>query len=151
MLVGSLRGAEPAGGSTAAAQATSDLAADIRALIDLFPGPTVDLELSLPNELPHEMGRSVLRRVQESLTNVSKHAAGARTVRVMVTSTDTELHVGVVDDGTARRSAPAGGSGGYGLIGMRERVELLGGSFSARPGADGGWIVKVALPLRSKH
>lgn len=155
MLVGSLRGAEPAGGSTAATQATSDLAADIRALVEQFPGPTVHLELNLPDRLPHEMGRSVLRLVQESLTNVSKHAAGARNVYLGVSTgrgdSGDELHVFVTDDGTARRSHPAGGSGGYGLIGMRERVELLGGSFSAGPGADGGWVVKVALPLRSNN
>lgn len=155
MLVGSLRGAEPAGGSTAASQATSDLEADIRALTEQFPGPTVQLELNLPAELPHEMGRTVLRLVQESLTNVSKHAAGAQNVRVGVTSgwggTGDELHVFVKDDGTARRSHPAGGSGGYGLVGMRERVELLGGFFSAGPSAEGGWVVKVAIPLRSKH
>lgn len=151
MLVGSLRGAEPAGDSTAPAQATSDLAADLRALVEQFPGPTVHLELSLPDRLPHEVGRSVLRLVQESLTNVSKHAAGARTVRVDVSSTETELHVGVVDDGTARRSTPIGGSGGYGLIGMRERVELLGGRFFAGPGPDNGWTVEAWLPLRSNQ
>jgi signal transduction histidine kinase len=82
---------------------------------------------------------------------VTKHASGATTVRVRVGADDDELHVSVKDDGTARRSNPVGGSGGYGLIGMRERVELLGGFFSAGPGADGGWLVKVALPLRSKQ
>jgi signal transduction histidine kinase len=158
MLVGSLRGAEPAGESTAARQATSDLAADIRALVNGFEGPTVQLELSLPDTLPAEMGRSVLRLVQESLTNVSKHATGASNVFVGVVEgwggrgwRDPELHVFVKDDGTARRSDPAGGAGGYGLIGMRERVELLGGFFSAGPGMDGGWVVKVALPLRGTN
>jgi signal transduction histidine kinase len=155
MLVGSLRGAEPAGESTAARQATSDLAADIRALVAGFSGPGVHLELSLPETLPVEMGRSVLRVVQESLTNVSKHAAGATSVFVGVTEghgdLGEELHVFVKDDGTARRSDPAGGSGGYGLIGMRERVELLGGLFGAGPGTEGGWVVKVKLPLRGKH
>jgi signal transduction histidine kinase len=155
MLVGSLRGAEPAGESGAAGQATSDLAADIRALVDRFEGPAVDLELALPDTLPAEMGRSVLRLVQESLTNVSKHAAGATGVRVDIrTATGDlgeELHVFVKDDGTARRTDPAGGSGGYGLIGMRERVELLGGRFGAGPGSDGGWVVKVSLPLWSRR
>lgn len=152
-LVGSLRGAEPAGGATATATATSDLAADIRALVEQFTGPTVHLELSLPETLPHEMGRTVLRVVQESLTNVSKHAAGATGVWVGVGMArgdlGEELHVVVKDDGTARRSSPAGGSGGYGLIGMRERVELLGGWFGAGPGTEGGWVVTVKLPLRS--
>jgi signal transduction histidine kinase len=149
MLVGSLRTNQPAGESTAAGQATTDLAADIRALVDQFQGPTVQLDLNLPETMPNEMGRSVLRLVQESLTNVTKHAAGATTVLVRIGAQDDGLHVSVKDDGTARRGTPVGGSGGYGLIGMRERVELLGGFFSAGPGADGGWLVKIALPLRS--
>jgi signal transduction histidine kinase len=156
MLVGSLRSAQPAGDSTAAAQATSDLEADLRALVDQFTGPTVHLELGLPEQLPHEMGRTVLRLVQESLTNVSKHAADATRVDVGVTTGSgdegrEELHLFVKDDGTARRANPAGGSGGYGLIGMRERVELLGGFFSAGPGSEGGWVVKVAIPLGSRN
>jgi signal transduction histidine kinase len=109
----------------------------------------VRLELSLPDRVPYEVGRSVLRLVQESLTNVSKHAVDAGTVRVGVSSDRSELHVWVHDDGTARRGAPVGGSGGYGLVGMRERVELLGGLFSAGPATGGGWLVEVAIPLRS--
>jgi signal transduction histidine kinase/DNA-binding CsgD family transcriptional regulator len=144
MLVGSLRGAEPAGGGTAPARATSDLAADIRTMIEQFTGPAVRLELNLPDRLPDEMGRSVLRLVQESLTNVSKHAVDAGVVRVSVTCEGPELHVRVHDDGSARRGAPVGGSGGYGLVGMRERVELLGGYFKAGPASDGGWVVKAS-------
>ncbi|HEU5470472.1 MAG TPA: histidine kinase [Actinophytocola sp.] len=145
-LVGSLRGADVAGSSTATA--TGDLAADIRALVAGFTGPTVHLELDLPATLPHEMGRSVLRLVQESLTNVAKHARGATSVFVGITEGrgefGPELHLFVNDDG---RSDPAARSEGYGLVGMRERVELLGGWFGAGPAGDGGWVVKVALPL----
>ena len=148
-LVASMRGAAPAGSSAATEQATSDLRADLTAVVDSVTGPTAELTVELPGELPQEVGRSVLRIVQESLTNVHKHAAGARTVRVSVTTEDDAVTVSVVDDGVAEvdGAAPAGGSGGYGLIGMRERVDLLGGRFDAGRDAGGGWTVRAWLPL----
>jgi len=152
-LVGSLRdgtAAWTAGDSGATGQATTDLAADIRALVENFIGPPVALELELPAQLPHEVGRSVLRLVQESLTNVGKHAPAAGDVRVRVASTEDELHIRVTDDGAQRPVNPAGGSGGYGLIGMRERVELLGGRFEAGPSGYVGWSVEAWLPLRKE-
>jgi signal transduction histidine kinase len=152
-LVGSLRdgtAAWTAGGSDATGQATTDLAADLRALAENFLGPPVALQLDLPEQVPHEVGRSVLRLVQESLTNVGKHAPDATDVRVLVASTDKELHIRVNDDGAQRPANPAGGSGGYGLIGMRERVELLGGRFEAGPSGYIGWSVEAWLPLRKE-
>lgn len=152
-LVGSLRdgtAAWTAGGSDATGQATTDLASDIRALAENFVGPPVSLELDLPEQLPHEVGRSVLRLVQESLTNVGKHAPDATDVRVRVTSSADELRIRVSDDGAQRPVNPAGGSGGYGLVGMRERVELLGGRFEAGPSGYVGWSVEAWLPLRKE-
>jgi signal transduction histidine kinase len=151
-LVGSLRdgtAAWTAGNTDMADQATTDLAGDLNGLAENFPGPPVHLELDLPDELPHEVGRSVLRLVQESLTNVGKHAPDATVVRVLVAKTPSEtLHVRVTDDGSQRPVDPAGGSGGYGLVGMRERVELLGGRFDAGPSGYVGWSVEAWLPLR---
>jgi signal transduction histidine kinase len=152
-LVGSLRdgtAAWTAGDSDATGQATTDLAADIRALVENFIGPPVALELELPAQLPHEAGRSVLRLVQESLTNVGKHAPDAGDVRVHVGRAGDELHIRVTDDGAQRPVNPAGGSGGYGLVGMRERVELLGGRFEAGPSGYVGWSVEAWLPLRKE-
>jgi signal transduction histidine kinase len=152
-LVGSLRdgtAAWTAGNSEVADQATTDLAADIQSLVDNFAGPPVELVFDLPAQLPHEVGRSVLRLVQESLTNVGKHAPDATTVRVQVLTTDEELHIRVTDDGSQRPANPAGGSGGYGLVGMRERVELLGGRFEAGPSGYVGWSVEAWLPLRKE-
>ncbi|WP_133847342.1 sensor histidine kinase [Labedaea rhizosphaerae] len=146
-LVASMRGAPPAGSSAAAEQATQDLRADLEAVVGSVTGPIVDLTVELPQELPQEVGRSVLRIVQESLTNVGKHARDARTVRVAVTTEQDEVSVSVVDDGSGAVGAPVGGSGGYGLIGMRERVDLLGGRFEAGAGAGGGWTVTARLPL----
>ncbi|MCA1655982.1 MAG: histidine kinase [Pseudonocardiaceae bacterium] len=152
-LVGGLRdgtAAWTAGSSDATGQATTDLAADIRGLVENFTGPPVELELDLPDELPHEVGRSVLRLAQESLTNVGKHAPDASAVRVRVATGADGLHLQVSDDGAKRPVHPAGGSGGYGLVGMRERVQLLGGRFEAGPTGYVGWSVTAWLP-RTKH
>ncbi len=152
-LVGSLRdgtAAWTAGNSEVAEQATTDLASDIQALVDNYTGPPAELHFDLPEHLPHEVGRSVLRLVQESLTNVGKHAPDASTVRVLVTTVGDELHIRVSDDGSHRPANPAGGSGGYGLVGMRERVELLGGRFEAGPSGYVGWNVEAWLPLRKE-
>jgi signal transduction histidine kinase len=149
-LVASMRGAKPAGTSEATEQATTNLVADLTSVVENFSGPAVKLNLNVPEVVPQEVGRSVLRLVQESLTNVGKHALGARSVLVEVTTTSSELHVQVSDDGTGRRTDPVGGSGGYGLVGMRERVELLGGRFAAGPAEPVGWQVDAWLPLREE-
>ncbi|MGB3439916.1 MAG: histidine kinase [Actinophytocola sp.] len=153
-LVGSLRdgtAAWTAGNTDMAEQATTDLAGDLAGLAENFAGPPVEMELNLPDELPHEVGRSVLRLVQESLTNVGKHAPDASAVRVLVATTPSgTLHIRVADDGSQRPVNPAGGSGGYGLVGMRERVELLGGRFDAGPSGYVGWSVEAWLPLRKE-
>ena len=152
MLVGSMRGAQ-AGDAGAADAATADLEADLRSVVEGFTGPEVHLQLSLPDTLPPEAGRTVLRIVQEALTNVSKHAADAERVLVSIEPVSgdpggDELRVRVSDDAAAARVRPPGGSGGYGLVGMRERVELLGGAFSAGPGDRAGWTVDARFPLR---
>ncbi|MFC6094837.1 sensor histidine kinase [Saccharothrix lopnurensis] len=142
-LVGTLRGAEA---DAPAPAATSDLADDVRGVVAESDQP-VRLRLDLPVAVPPSLGRSVLRLVQESLTNSRKHAGGVSRVDVSVTVADGQVHVVVADDGRERRAAPVGGSGGYGLIGMRERVELLGGEFGAGPRAGGGWEVRASLPI----
>ncbi|RZS29490.1 signal transduction histidine kinase [Herbihabitans rhizosphaerae] len=139
-LVGGMRDARPSGNE----EATTDLDYDIRSTVDRFEGPFVHLELSLPDDLPGDVGRSILRLVQESLTNVSKHARGATVVRVVVDHADGQVRIEVTDDGDA---APASGDG-YGLIGMRERAELLGGTFEAGP-AEHGWQVLARIPYRN--
>jgi signal transduction histidine kinase len=140
-LVGTLRGAE-----ADAPTASSDLADDVRGVVERS-GQRVRLHVDLPEPVPPSLGRSVLRLVQESLTNARKHAEGASAVDVSVSVSDGLVHVRVADDGRAQRAAPVGGSGGYGLVGMRERVELLGGEFSAGTRPGGGWEVRAALPV----
>ncbi|MCE7004910.1 histidine kinase [Kibdelosporangium philippinense] len=149
-LVASMRGAKPAGTSEATEQATTNLAADLHAVVENFSGPPVQLTLDVPDAVPQEVGRSILRLAQESLTNVGKHALGATVVQVAVTRSTTDLHVRVADNGTGRRQDPVGGSGGYGLVGMRERVELLGGRFAAGPADPVGWQVDAWLPVEEE-
>jgi signal transduction histidine kinase len=89
-------------------------------------------------------GLAVLRVVQEGLTNVLKHAGpgAAASVRVVVNE-DEAVHVEIHNLG---RTAPGPSPrGGHGLIGLRERIVLLGGVFQAGP-ADGGWQVEASLP-----
>ncbi|MET9604344.1 sensor histidine kinase [Streptomyces sp. NPDC006512] len=107
-------------------------------------------------ELPPTVGLTVFRVVQEALTNARKHAGDAR-ARVRLTYRADEVAVEVSDDGTGggqggvpgRRTAAARppGRGGYGLIGMRERVALQGGTLEAAPLEAGGFRVAARLPV----
>lgn len=153
-LVGTMRGT--AGGDAAAAeQSTMDLNADLSAIVGRtnrmmaeHGGPRVELRVDLERQPPLEVARSALRVVQEALTNSEKHAMDASRILVYVTTTAEEhLYVRITDDGSATRAQPVGGSGGYGLVGMRERIELLGGRFKAGPGEHVGWCVQAWLPL----
>jgi len=89
---------------------------------------------------------AVYRVVQEALTNVLRHAPGTPRVDVTVRDDTGRWVVDVVDQGATSEHDDAGGSG-MGLVGMRERVELLGGTVEAGPWAQ-GWRVHVELPTR---
>ncbi|GAA1786017.1 sensor histidine kinase [Actinomadura chokoriensis] len=87
------------------------------------------------------------RVVQEALTNVLKYAHGSRT-EVRVRYGEGEITVEVGNDGSGSRSGSPGG-GGRGLTGLGERVETLGGEFSAGARADGGFTVRARIPAES--
>ncbi|MFJ5840841.1 sensor histidine kinase [Streptomyces shenzhenensis] len=95
---------------------------------------------------------TVLRIVQESLTNVLRHAGPGAEVTVTLRCDKDVVRVRVVDDGGGRlagpRPASARGGGGNGLVGMRERVEVSGGSFTAGPRLGAGWQVDAELPVK---
>jgi signal transduction histidine kinase len=95
-----------------------------------------------PRELPAVLELSAFRIVQEALTNTLKHARASR-ADVSVRYTDASLEVEVLDDGISGGVA----DGGRGLIGMRERVVLLGGELSAGPRPAGGFRVRARIPL----
>jgi signal transduction histidine kinase len=94
--------------------------------------------------LPTAMEVSAYRIVQEALTNVAKHSGGTRAV-VTLEFHPSALDIEVVDDGNGR-PAPAEGTRS-GLVGMRERAALFGGTVQAGPAGSGGWRVGATLPL----
>jgi signal transduction histidine kinase len=122
-------------------------AADLERLISASrdAGVTVGYVGTLPDDVPPAVGRTVYRVVQESLTNVHKHARGA--------ATDVQVHgargAGVTVRVTNVRPVAAGSllpGAGAGLVGLRERVQLAAGRLTTGPTADGGWRVEAWLP-----
>ncbi|MFN2347427.1 MAG: sensor histidine kinase [Dermatophilaceae bacterium] len=95
-------------------------------------------------ELPRGLALSIFRIVQESLTNVRKHASQSR-CEVTITYTPDALEIEIVDNGAG---AAGQQSPGFGIIGMGERARLYGGTLEARPRSpDGGWLVRGRFPL----
>lgn len=110
-------------------------------LVGRFAGPPVRLQAPADPAWSPEVASTVYRIVQESLTNVARHAPRARSVAVTVTD-GASVTVTVTDDGPAPAQYHRRG---YGLVGMRERVEALGGTLDAGP-QEHGWSVKAVLP-----
>jgi signal transduction histidine kinase len=94
--------------------------------------------------VPDQVGRAVYRVVQESLTNAGKHAPHTA-VDVRLAVTGDRLAVEVVNRLTPHGSAVPGS--GYGLVGMRERVELAGGDLRTGPTGDGRFRVLAGFPV----
>jgi signal transduction histidine kinase len=105
----------------------------------------------LPVDLPDTVALTVYRVAQEALSNVVRHAPGSRTdVEVRVDGADVVV--------TVVNAAPAGGGdspephgAGLGLVGMRERVTILGGTLETGPTADGGYAVRARLPVGTEE
>ncbi|MEV5827610.1 histidine kinase [Spirillospora sp. NPDC052242] len=119
------------------------------ALVERFRRQGPEVRLSMPegdDGWPPEVTTTVYRVTQEALTNVLRHAPRARSVTVTVERDARGITVEVADDAPAAPARPAH-RGGYGLIGMRERVESLGGSLHAGPRAGAGWSVRATLPV----
>ncbi|MET9314686.1 sensor histidine kinase [Kribbella sp. NPDC003505] len=125
---------------------------ELDALIHSFTAAGVEVNWTPTpalGELPDVTELTAYRVVQESLTNVLKHAPGA-TADVRITRTSTSLTVEVTDTGPH----PAGPvvthlGAGHGLIGMCERVAAVGGTLHTGPRASGGWAVRAVLPLET--
>jgi signal transduction histidine kinase len=119
-------------------------------LIELTRAAGLSVEVQVAGRappLPAAVHLAAYRIVQESLTNVTRHAGRAR-VTVRVTYDDADVHVEIDDDGTA----PSGGGSaigtGSGITGMRERAAALGGDLSAGFRHGGGFRVSARLPVR---
>jgi signal transduction histidine kinase len=105
---------------------------------------------SMPQIVPHEIQAAVYRVVQESLTNVRRHAADATAVDVELRHLEHSLRVTTRYNGRGgARLPPAARGGGFGLIGLTERVTALGGDLTAGRHPDGGWQVTARLPWPS--
>jgi signal transduction histidine kinase len=109
-------------------------------------GPSVDVEISGDvDDIPPAVGAAIYRLAQESVTNAVRHARDATRVEVRVTVDETSVRLRVTDDGDAGHARPSA-SPGYGIPGMIERADLLGGTCAAGPNPDRGWTVTAALP-----
>ncbi len=133
-------------------QPTAGLA-QLDALIDRTRQAGIDVSLDVSGEpvaVPITVDLAAYRIVQEALTNVLRHARGAPT-RVSMTYRPDELTVLIHDQGSGSDAAESFADGaGYGLIGMRERTESLGGTWSAGPTPAGGFRVTATLPLEAE-
>lgn len=94
--------------------------------------------------LPPEIDQSAFRVIQEAVTNVVRHS-GTHACRISICFTDDDVSVEIVDNGHGLSHARSGG-GGFGLLGMRERVAMLSGQFTAGPRPQGGFRVAARLP-----
>lgn len=143
-LVGVLR-EEGAGAEFSPLQGLAHLDDLVRRVVD--SGVPVRLAVrGRTDDLPREVDLAAYRVVQESLTNVLKHAGGEASVDVDVMRTPAVLLVRVTDDG----AGPGQHDGeGNGILGMAERVEVLGGTVHAGPRARGGWEVVATIPVEA--
>ena len=119
-------------------------------LIDLTraAGLTVEVEVAgTAPPLPAGVQLAAYRIIQESLTNVARHAGRAR-VTVRVAYDDANMHVEIDDDGKAPPEGPAAIGTGSGITGMRERATALGGDLSAGFRRGGGFQVSARFPVR---
>ncbi|WP_406441894.1 histidine kinase [Streptomyces sp. NBC_01613] len=131
-------------------QALSALRGELTPLEDFLSqlvGTTAGAEVTITGErrrLPAEASQAVRRVAQEALTNVRKHAPGAK-VRVRLDYSDQQVTLDVRDSGGSPGELTGAGAG-YGLLGMRERAELLGGSLEAGPDEE-GFMVTLKVPV----
>lgn len=120
-------------------------------LVEQVRGTGLEVDLAVegvPVELPQSVALAAYRIVQEALTNTRKHAGPGAGATVRVGYGEDGLEMEIIDDG---RGAAAPGDGlGHGLVGMRERVAMLGGRLHTGPDAGGGWAVRALLPYAGR-
>jgi signal transduction histidine kinase len=151
-LLGVLRSEEAAGeltpqpGTRSPSTSLSELAERVRAV-----GLPVRLEIAGDlDDLPAGVGLGIYRIVQEALTNSIKHAGPGTAAVVRVARTGDAVSLDISDDGRRSEHSLVGVSGGNGIIGMRERALVFGGSLEAGPREGGGWRVRARLPLATE-
>ncbi len=124
--------------------------ADLVSLARRDPVPAVDVKVPGDlDELPLQVDTAVYRLAQEALTNALRHARNASRVEIRVVERAGRLQLRVTDDGQIDPARPA--NHGFGLLGMTERVQLLGGTMRAGPAPEGGWAVDAELPTEVRR
>ncbi len=119
--------------------------ADLSALARTTATPTVEVSLDdSSTRLPRPVDAALYRIAQESLTNAVRHARSATRVDIEVRRDGDAVRLRVSDDGKIEPGPVP--EPGFGLLGMAERAQLLGGSLAAGPGPEGGWVVEAVLP-----
>jgi len=151
-------GSAPMARTDAAPLAPAPGLADLARLINRTGGAGVRVTLGVSGKarlVPSGIDLSAYRIIQEALTNVVKHAGPSACCTVNLYYGVTTLDVRVLDDGGAAPGTAAGRGAprtpaigaGHGIVGMRERVNLCGGTFKAGPLAEGGFLVAATLPV----
>ncbi|MEU6755206.1 sensor histidine kinase [Streptomyces sp. NPDC046685] len=124
--------------------------ADLLSLARRDPVPVVDVEVPDDlDELPLQVDAAVYRLAQEALTNALRHARNASRVEIQVVEGAGTLRLRVTDDGQIDPARSV--NHGFGLLGMAERVQLLGGTLRAGPAPGGGWTVDAELPTKVRR
>jgi signal transduction histidine kinase len=124
---------------------------EIPSLVDQVrqAGMTVELRVEgQPRELSRGIAVAAYRIVQEALTNVIKHAAGAPS-QVVLRWSDAALELEIIDQGPQHDGAAHDVPVGRGLTGMRERAAMYRGTLEAGPGPDRGYAVRARIPLEA--
>lgn len=149
--VATVTGASPAAPATGPAPSTPQPAEqDLEHLVDQMRASGMNASLvrmGTERRLPPGMGLAVYRICQESLTNILKHAGPSPTVTVLVQWLPAALVLEVSDDGRGASAAADSDGAGQGLLGMRERAAMFGGTVSSGPRPGGGFRVRAQLPV----
>jgi signal transduction histidine kinase len=146
LLTMTSQGGDPAGTADLAPQPGLE---QIPALVERIRNGGVRVDLAIEGDvipLPSGLDLAAYRVVQEALTNAVKHAVGAL-IRVTLDYSPHRLKVDVVDTGGTPSASAATGNG-RGLVGLRQRLAVYGGTLSAGPRLTGGYMVSAVIPLR---
>lgn len=143
-LLGVLRDDPPKGPASYSPAPTLKDLPELIASVEMN-GVEVELRSSASTEAPAGIQLSAYRIVQEALTNVLEHS-GATKATVAIDSSADGLEIEVVDNGNGPSTDPGSSGGGFGLVGMGERVSTYGGRLDTGPGPGGGFRVRATIP-----
>ncbi len=125
--------------------------AEVEQLVEKVRAAGVPVDLEVEGDvrrLADGTELSAYRIIQESLTNSVRHGGPDVTAKVAISYSEDQLNLLIVDDGRGA-SAESGDEVGHGIVGMRERITVLGGEFSAGPRTGGGYQIHAIIPIES--